>query len=298
MLNTKNNCFISINSTGINRHKNKIFLINLIFENKKDEIFQIFVDENNPLPSLELFKEKISDYNLITFNGYSFDIPFINEFLLKNKLEIVQNNNFDLYLFLKNFNFFKLDNYKLKNIYESLCKKKFELLDQKFIIKLYKDYLKDNDSLLKDKLLEQGRLSIMSRYEIFESIKSILLNNSINFNIYGLDYSVTAYSYKVTENFINISLYNNLDEFYELSLASDYYKITTKDNYLNLRYEIVKGYINEDTFATCLVFPDYFNLREKYPNLKNNLIPIIINDNLDISILNNIIKYTLTKEII
>ena len=77
-MNYNKNCYLSINTTGINRHKNKLFLINLIFPKKEESLVQIFVDEKNPKDDLEKFLEQVENYRLISFNGNSFDIPFIN----------------------------------------------------------------------------------------------------------------------------------------------------------------------------------------------------------------------------
>ncbi|HHX67470.1 MAG TPA: hypothetical protein GX708_05360, partial [Gallicola sp.] len=139
----KDEIVLSINTTGINRKKNKIFLINLI--TGENQIIQYFIDENSK-EDLEEFINIIDNRKLITFNGESFDLPFLKELLKKNSLDLIYRSSFDTYLFLKKYNFNPLNSYSIKNVYTNLSSKNYNLGNIKDNIKLYKTYLENKDS--------------------------------------------------------------------------------------------------------------------------------------------------------
>lgn len=277
-----NECVLSINTTGINRQRNKIFLINIIIKEDKVKLHQFFLDET--LDNKEVLKEiyfLLNNKKIFTFNGISFDIPFLNKYFLDNGLEILKVKNYDIFIFLKNYKFFELESLKIKYIYEYLTEKDYEILDASTTKKYYKDYLNNKDSKLKEKILQEGRLSIIYRVEILAQIRNLLDMKSICFNIYGLEYRVTPYDFKFTKDFLNISLIDLGKDKNEIDYISDFFKLNTKDDLINLNYKIIEGLISEDVNAVCIHYPDIFNIKDKYPFLKDNLIPIVINEEID-----------------
>lgn len=286
----ENDCVLSINTTGINRQKNKIFLVNIITGGTNGILKQFFLNENNDNKIiLEDIYSLLENKNIYTFNGISFDIPFLNKYFLDNSITTLNDNIYDMYLFLKNYNFLKLNNYKIKDIYEIFTNKKYEIINISDTKKNYKEYIKNKDENLLKSILNEGKLSVIYRLEILNAIYNILENKSIKFNIYDLDFKVTPYAYKITKNFINISLYNVNKDYCELLLVSKYFKIKTNDNFIELKYQITNGLIDSFTNATCIIYTDLFDINKEYPLIKENLIPILINDEINIELLNSVV---------
>ncbi len=291
-----NECIISISTTGINRQKNKIFLINTILGGEKGKIIQYFLREDGQKEELLDFFNTIKDFEIISYNGKSFDIPFINEYLIKNNMNLIENKIFDIYLFLKNYKFLDTESLKLKNIYEHFSSKKYEMLEQKDNIKIYKNYLKKYDEKDLEILLEQGKLSVIYRYEIHHFFNEKLRYNSINFTIFGLDFIATPYDYSINKNFFNISLINLNKNKNELNYISDYFSINSNKDFLIIKYKIIEGLIDEKTNAICTIYP-YLNIIIKdFPNINRNLIPIKINGEFNNNLILELVKDSLKNK--
>lgn len=282
----KDEIVLSINSTGINRKNNKIFLINLITD--KNQIIQYFIDENSKY-DLKEFINITSNKKLITFNGESFDLPFLKELLKNNSLDLICKDNFDIYLFLKKYNFNPLSSYSIKNVYTNLCNKDYNLGNIKDNIKLYKSYLENKDSDSLENLLYEGRLSVIYRYEILNSLMDNLVDDEIYFDIYDLNFKVAPFNFKISKNILNISLYNLQENTFELEFNSKYYSISSSKDLLNLKFKVLAGLIDAKTNATCVIYPDVFNIKNIYPNIKENLIPIFIDGKYNVDLIKNII---------
>src|SRR5699024_11900087 len=79
----KNVCFFDIETTGFNRNKEIIYLIGILYYDKKDKnwnIIQLFADElKDEIEVLEKAYRILSTFDLIiNYNGNTFDIPFMN----------------------------------------------------------------------------------------------------------------------------------------------------------------------------------------------------------------------------
>ena len=292
--NTK--CIISINTTGINRQKNKIFLINVILGGENGKIIQYFLNEDSQKEELLDFIKLIKDLEIINFNGKSFDIPFINEYLIKNNIEIIENDIFDIYLFLKNYKFLDLKNLKLKYIYESFSNKKYEMLEQKDNIKIYKSYLEDYSEDNLEILLEQGKLSVIYRYEILNLLNVKLEEKSINFDVFSINFTVVPYNYKIRNNFFNISLLNLNKDREELNYISNYFSISSDEEFLIIKYKIIEGLISQNTNAICAIYPSLNKIIENFPNINRDLVPIKIDDNFNNDFILELIKDSLKNE--
>lgn len=292
--NTK--CIISINTTGINRQKNKLFLINVILGGKDGRIIQYFLNEEDQKEELLHFVDLIKDLEIINFNGKSFDIPFINEYLIKNNISILENEIFDIYLFLKNYKFLDLKSLKLKNLYESFSDKEYEILEQKENVKIYKNYLKEHNKDNLYTLLEQGRLSVVYRYELLNLLNEKLNENSINFNAFNINFNVFPYKYELKKNFLNVSMINLNKDKEELNYISDYFSINSNDEFLFIKYKTVEGLIDENTNAICAIYPSLKFIFEDFPNINRNLMPIKINNNFNNSFILELVKDSLKNK--
>ncbi|WP_049691034.1 ribonuclease H-like domain-containing protein [Anaerococcus jeddahensis] len=101
----KDECILDIETTGLDPKRDKLVVLGLIyFDYKKNKFYidQYFSkNDEEEIKLLQIYKEKINDKKLITYNGEIFDLPFLNIRLIENKLEPVWPENVDIYKFIK-----------------------------------------------------------------------------------------------------------------------------------------------------------------------------------------------------
>lgn len=154
-------CFLDIETTGFSRKYNMIYLIGIVFfniEEKRWELIQIFADDKNSEKEILLqLIEYVKDFDVIvTYNGDSFDIPFINSrFELYNiDYNLFSIENFDIYKLVKeNKVYLEFENYKLKTVEKNLDIFRDDIYTGGDCIQFYKDYLNTNDIILLDRIL-------------------------------------------------------------------------------------------------------------------------------------------------
>ena len=104
----KDVCFFDIETTGLNRNNDIIYLIGVLYFNKDKsswELKQFFATElKYEVKLLELAAKFIDRFEtIINYNGDSFDIPFVNHRLnlLNSKLKISKEKSLDIYAKLR-----------------------------------------------------------------------------------------------------------------------------------------------------------------------------------------------------
>lgn len=101
----KDECILDIETTGLDPKIDKLVVLGLIYFDYKKNKFYIdqYFSKNDyeEIRLLQIYKEKIKDKKLITYNGVIFDLPFLNIRLIEHKLEAVWPENVDLYKFIK-----------------------------------------------------------------------------------------------------------------------------------------------------------------------------------------------------
>ena len=113
-------CFFDIETTGLNRKKNIIYLIGILYFNEEDNFWELIQFFANSLESEALLLEEASRFlssfdTIVNYNGNSFDIPFLNYRLdLHNlDLKIDVERSLDIYSLLrKDRDFLNLENLK------------------------------------------------------------------------------------------------------------------------------------------------------------------------------------------
>ncbi|MDR5660048.1 ribonuclease H-like domain-containing protein [Serpentinicella sp. ANB-PHB4] len=116
-------CIFDIETTGLNRHNDKVILIGYfsIINGKETEIKQIFAEHPNEEKTLlNYFVNEVLNFDIfITFNGQSFDIPFLQTRLNHHNIEfnLFRLDHIDLFRYVKAYKYhLNLDNLKLKTI--------------------------------------------------------------------------------------------------------------------------------------------------------------------------------------
>lgn len=153
-------CFLDIETTGFSRSKNHIYLIGLLYQNSDSSfsLDQYVTWDLEEKSLLEAFLKDLTRFNkLITYNGDSFDIPFIREkldFYGLDKDELSSKDSLDIYRYIRsNRDFLKLKNYRLKTIERSLGIVRKDTLDGGQCIDLYFSNMKEESPKLKEEIL-------------------------------------------------------------------------------------------------------------------------------------------------
>lgn len=190
-------CFLDIETTGLSRIYNSIYLVGILyFENNRWKLTQILADslmEENSL--LNELMEFISPYNeIITYNGDSFDIPFINERAKKYTLPEIISKEYstDLYRIVKNNkHILNLDNLKLKSLERYLGIYREDIYTGKECIGFYLDYTKTKNINQAAKVLKHNfddlyyMLDIMKILDKIQEKRTLTIQDkNINIKLY------------------------------------------------------------------------------------------------------------------
>ncbi|WP_300410942.1 ribonuclease H-like domain-containing protein [Lagierella sp.] len=260
---------LTITTTGIDRNKNHIFLVTLLTGGADGQLIQYQFPEDQ-----DAFLEDIRKKpNLITFNGHSFDIPFLEKhFALSNFLK----EDLDIYKFLKGYKFIKLENYKFTTVFEYFTKEKFEELTGRQTVKLIKEYEKENSPTVLQKIYKHGEDHCLNLYRVYELVKDEIKNGSINLSIYGKDLKLLPYSFKEEKDYFNIDIINYGDKI-PLSYQYKDFELVTKDENYQIKFKKVEGLLDQQTHGICII-TDFKYQDEDFKKLKPGLIPIFVKD--------------------
>ncbi|NLW23374.1 MAG: ribonuclease H-like domain-containing protein [Tissierellia bacterium] len=186
----KNICFLDIETTGLSRKYDYIYLIGLLYFNKEKKSWAIkqFFAENiyKEKEILEAFADFIDGFHLIvTYNGDSFDLPFIKCRLSKYGIDdaAIDINTFDIYREIKkNSSYINLENLRLKTIEEYLGIHRDDKYSGKDCIKFYNQYMNTKDALLRERILKHNYddlfylWDILKIFDIIEDSKTLYID--------------------------------------------------------------------------------------------------------------------------
>lgn len=187
-------CIIDIETTGFHRERDTITLIGALYFDETSQKFKIkqwFLDK--PLEeadTLKLFSDFIDKFRyIISYNGDSFDIPFLEAKLKKYDLNKIFKNHISIDLLKvvrKHKSFLNLDNCKLKTVESLLNINRIDKLSGKDCVFMYLDFLSSGDTKCRDLILSHNfedilyLADILKIYDLIpnEEIIKIKLNNS------------------------------------------------------------------------------------------------------------------------
>lgn len=282
----KKSVFIDIETTGLSRKYSQIISITLLFHDcEKYKITQIFcqykVDEPEALKFFKnIIKEKIY---IITYNGNSFDLPFLKERAEKYNIDIDFNSfiKIDLYNCLIKFkNKIKTANLKLKTIEEYFNINRHDTLTGKDILTLYEAYRLEPRQEFSSLILEHN-------YEDVYNLPKVM--NSI-FTLY--DEVLFLQNLAIPINYRDISIKNNLLQC-KFNVITDICKDFISHNinykmYLSIDKQVLEmviplNYFKDETIKEfCFINKDEYGINSftAIRGIKRNLIPIKFNDKL------------------
>ncbi|MCT4585735.1 MAG: ribonuclease H-like domain-containing protein [Peptostreptococcaceae bacterium] len=239
---------LDIETTGLSKINNKIILIGFLYK-KNNQVFitQIFCDEKHEENTLinEFFK-LISNYkNIITYNGKSFDLPFIETKALKylkNK-SIYDFTHIDLLDFFRKLKKpLNLDSLKLKSIEKLYQINRDDLISGKESVLLYEEYLISKDNNLKNFILLHNFEDILYLSKIECEKFNILKNKNFYFeiSINNKDYFLIINNYKFLKNKLRVNLKSLNANIPNLKLYYENINIINKDDNLQVEISITK----------------------------------------------------------
>lgn len=261
-----------IETTGLNPSYNKVILIGMLYmENNEIFIEQFFCNTSKDEKELlNSFKDKFSRFDYyITFNGTTFDIPFLNKRFAKNNIDFKLDSylNLDIYKIIrkdkKNLN---LPNCKLKTVENFLGIQRTDTINGSESVRLYKEYELTQDSTLKDKILLhnfEDILHLIPTLKILNYIdknaivtnmpKQFAINNKLKIKI--VDYSIEG-------DFLNIKgkYSGNLKKDYIFYNANYSLELKKSEKSFKLKIPLLNLNINNKSYV-------YINIDElKYQN--------------------------------
>lgn len=228
--------FFDIETTGLSADISAITLIGCCDMDRN--ITQWFNEDGfSQKQILSDFLAFIKSYDtLITFNGTTFDLPFLTSKIKEFKL----NASFDRYEHLDLYQIFKpyknlwgLKNFRQKNLEEYLGFHRTDKLSGKKLIKTYQNYLEKGDTKDKEAVLLHNREDLLGLRNIYSLMSYPAL----------LDGKFTLSSYSIEND--EFHAYLNLD--HEVPVCGNYKKsgicLTLKHSNAVLTYPLDDGHL-------------------------------------------------------
>ncbi|MBF4693833.1 ribonuclease H-like domain-containing protein [Fusibacter ferrireducens] len=183
LFSNKNVAFIDIETDGLS-HKNKIVLIGMvIFSTQAEEgiVIQLFNDdyqsERDILTHLFTLLEAHKIQYFISFNGDSFDFPFMNARLKALKLNRMLNKKFNIDLLRvvrKNKAHFPFEKYTLKSLEKFVGIERSDTISGKDSVVLYHSYIESKNPKLEEIILLHNYddiINMVPLLHIYQKIK-------------------------------------------------------------------------------------------------------------------------------
>lgn len=286
----KNHFVFDIETTGLSPKYCKVILIEILYNlNNKTIIKQYFAESEEEEKDLLLkFINDIKTFDHhITFNGVSFDIPFLNSRFNSNDIDfsIDKCDDIDILRIVKPFKEkLSLSDCKLKTIEKYMGIKREDTISGKESVELYKNFVISKDISLKEKILLHNYEDIYYLGKIY-NIKNIIDENLdyIDININNLNYKVLLSKYKITKSVLHLNFISRKKFELPLNIFRDTYTISTEENILNIFINLNKGI---DSNGNTIFF---YKL--------GSIIPIKFNTDFIVDNINALSKFLISKEL-
>lgn len=285
-----NSFVFDIETTGLNHNYCKVILIGILFnQDNKTVIKQFFI--NNPENEKDLllsFIDNIKYYNKhITFNGLTFDIPFLNSRFKNHNIDfsLSKNDDTDILKLIRPFKEkLSLSDCKLKTIEKYLGIHREDTISGKESVDLYNTYVSNKDLNLKQKILLHNYEDIYYLGKMFK-IREVLKDklNILSIATNNLSVDLVPLSYKVSKNTLSIK-YNIFEgNLFNLNIYNDSYTITYDANNIILNILFDKG---RDSNNNIILF---YNM--------SKIIPLKFNDSFLEDNIYSLCNYLIKKEL-
>lgn len=297
----KESLFIDIETTGLSKIYSDIISITLlVYKDDKFRIYQIFCQNKSDQPqTLKYLKDLMkSKKYIITYNGNSFDIPFLAE---KSKqfgtgLDFESLTKIDLYLLMKKLKYkINIVDLKLKTVEEYFCIERNDTIGGMDVVTLYEAY----------KLEPRKEFSDLILLHNYEDVNNLPLVMNNIFALY--DDVIYLRNLIVTINYDGLSIKKNL-------IQCNFNVITAIDkDFINhsINYDMILSVDNQTlviniplhTYKDETIGEFYYLDNNEYElktftglkGIKRNLIPIRINDKIYIDNIKSIVRKILEE---
>lgn len=297
----KESLFIDIETTGLSKIYSDIISITLlVYKDDKFRIYQIFCQYKSDQPqTLKYLKDLMkSKKYIITYNGNSFDIPFLAE---KSKqfgtgLDFESLTKIDLYLLMKKLKYkINIVDLKLKTVEEYFCIERNDTIGGMDVFTLYEAY----------KLEPRKEFSDLILLHNYEDVNNLPLVMNNIFALY--DDVIYLRNLIVTINYDGLSIKKNL-------IQCNFNVITAIDkDFINhsINYDMILSVDNQTlviniplhTYKDETIGEFYYLDNNEYElktytglkGIKRNLIPIRINDKIYIDNIKSIVRKILEE---
>ena len=192
--------FLDIETTGLSPMRSFIYLIGLVFIDLKKmtmHITQLIAeDKDEEEEILKLMKERLKGYKtVVTYNGNSFDLPFIAKRSERYGIEPIAMDSFDMYEKLRlHKDTLKLDGLKQKNIEKKLGITREDCYNGGECISFYKDYVKNKNQESFDRFVLHNYDDLLYMPATMSILD--LLDEKITIDIDGRKYKFDKHSIK------------------------------------------------------------------------------------------------------
>lgn len=289
----KNECILDIETTGLDAKRDKLVVLGLIyFDNKKNKFYidQYFSNnDKEEIKLLKIYKEKIKNRRLITYNGEIFDLPFLNIRLIENKLEPVFPENRDLFKIIKSKRkLIEFESMKLINIEKIVGIERNDPSRYKVISKLSdKDENRNNPW----PILIHNKNDLIAT-EAISNIEEII-NNKLSFAI--KNYKIYLENAYIDKDIANLEFRSNKK--LENSLfQGENYSFSIKEKFIKLKIMVLYGKISKN--SSGFVSVNNFNLENKgLYKINKNLIAIMEDGIYSCENILNIMKFLIEKNL-
>lgn len=275
----ENQAIINIETTGIDPHKNHIYLIN-IFTN--DRYYNFYSKNNETEEKIIKSAYKIlQNKQIISFS--KFDVKFINTKLIKYTEFDIINNCIYLQKLIRNYYNSKFTSIKAKDLASKLFD--INIDDKSKSVNLYKKISKSNR--ISDELIEFAKTSMNFKIKLYNYMIKFFEEKCDTFNMYSKFVRYLLYDVKKVKNNLEISLIT--DNKMEIDAMYESTQIKSQGMFVTLCLSLHEGYI-EDDFVECSMT----SMDNNY-NLINNYYPLVINEEFIYDNIKELVKYTLTE---
>lgn len=255
---SENICFIDIETLGFSRKYHRIYLVGLVYFSKEknswiiEQIFANSPDKEKIL--LKTLNDRLKSFDLlVTYNGDSFDLPFIRDRYSKYRIEnnIMDMNSFDIYREIRKYGkYLNLKNMKLKTVEEYLGIFREDEFTGGDCIQLYLEYVDTGDEKLKDFVLMHNYEDLYYLTDILDILDHI--NNKISFEINNILFKIEDIKINSTSMNIVVKSSKKLNLIY----YKDSYSIKSlDDSHIKIELKLEKACIEPDKLC------QYFDTR-------------------------------------
>lgn len=264
--------FFDIETTGLSAKNSFVFLIGcMFFENNNWYIEQSIInDDNEEEILLSNFINRMNKYrNIITYNGNSFDLPFITKRASKYNLILNEDiNKIDLYrIITRDKHILNLKNYKLETVEQYMGIYRTLHFSGEDITKLYDEYTFDANMESYDIILSHNYDDVISLISLaiiplhIKCIKNIIADFKIH-------------SYTQDDKLMTITLENDVPLPLTTTITSEGYALKLiKDTAL---FSMTIDIINDTLLYFFENYKDYYYIKDRDEAIHKSIADFIV----------------------